>query len=99
LAIVPLAGGQAKQLTSGAEQAYAHGWSPDGRQVAFAGMRGGAWNIYSIDVESGVEKKLTNYRSLRAFVRVPAWSPQNDWIVYEHSDMKGNIFELDLPPR
>jgi hypothetical protein len=36
---------------------------------------------------------------LRAFVRYPAWSPKNDWIVYEYSEMRGNIFELDLPPR
>jgi Tol biopolymer transport system component len=99
LAIVPAIGGSPRQLTSGVEQVYPHSWSPDGRYVSFAGLRKGAWNICSIDVKSGVEKRLTNYLSLSAFVRYPAWSPRNDWIVYEHSAMKGNIYELDLPPR
>lgn len=97
--LLPAEGGSPKQLTKGVERAIPHGWSPDGKEVSFAGMRQGAWNIFAMNVETGEERQLTNYKSLRAFVRYPAWSPKNDWIVYELSEMKGNIFELDLPPR
>lgn len=97
--LLPMSGGSPRQLTKGVERALAYGWSPDSKEVSFAGMRKGAWNIYSMDVQTGEERQLTKYQSLRAFVRYPAWSPNNDWIVYEYSEIRGNIFELDLPPR
>ena len=39
---------------------YFHGWSPDGKTLAFCGKRGTPFNIYTISVDGGDEKKLTD---------------------------------------
>jgi len=62
----------------------------------FAGFREGAWNLWWIDRETREQKQLTGYRSLRTFVRYPAWSPSRDQIVYELGTTRGNVFRLDL---
>jgi Tol biopolymer transport system component/C-terminal processing protease CtpA/Prc len=56
---VPARGGQAKQLTSNpAYEAYPV-WSPDSRQIAFASSREGSIDIYVIDRNGGVPRRLT----------------------------------------
>ncbi len=96
---LPRNGGTPKQLTRGVEHAFLSDWSPDSRQIVFAGMRQGSWNLYTLDVNTGAERKLSDFRSLRTFVRYPAWSPANDWIVYERTETTGNIYLLDLTTR
>ncbi len=39
---------------------YFHGWSPDGKTLAFCGKRGDNFNIYTISVDGGPEKRLTD---------------------------------------
>lgn len=96
MVILPIEGGKAQQLTEGAELAWPHSWSPDQRRIAFAGQRGGAWNVYWVDRQTRETKRLTNYQSARSYVRYPAWSPKNDALVYEFTEVKGNVYELDL---
>jgi Tol biopolymer transport system component/DNA-binding winged helix-turn-helix (wHTH) protein len=97
LALVPVQGGNPKQFGGGIEQSFTGGWSADGKRVAFAGLRKGSWNLYTLDVDSEIETKLTSNESLRVFVRYPMWSPQSDWIVFERTETTGNLFSLDLP--
>ena len=36
-----------------------HGWSPDGKTLAYVGRRNGEWDIYTIPVSGGEEQRLT----------------------------------------
>ena len=63
-------------------------------KIIFAGQRDGVWNIYTISIKTRVQKQLTNYSKLNAFVRYPAWSPER--IVYEYAETTGNIWMLEL---
>jgi TolB protein len=38
---------------------YLHGWSPDGKRLAYCAERGGQYNIYTISVNGGDETQLT----------------------------------------
>jgi Tol biopolymer transport system component len=41
-----------------------HGWSPDGKRLAYCAERGGQYDIYTIAVEGGAETQLTNLPGL-----------------------------------
>jgi Tol biopolymer transport system component/DNA-binding winged helix-turn-helix (wHTH) protein len=97
LVVLPVTGGGVKQLTHGVEHAFTGGWSPDGKLVAFAGLREGSWNLYTINPDTGKETKLTKYRSLRSFVRYPVWDPKMDSLVFEKTETTGNLYQMDLP--
>jgi TolB protein len=89
-----------KQLTQPVKHpghSWPYSWSPDSQRIAFAGMQDAAWNIWWISRNGFSEKKLTDYRSIRSFVRYPTWSPNGDRIVYELAETKGNVFIAQLP--
>jgi len=96
LMVMPSGGGQMTQLTSGPGKSWPHSWSADGDKIVFAGERDGVWNLYWISLSSKVQKQLTNYTTLNSFLRYPALSPQGNQIVYEHADITGNIWLLEL---
>lgn len=96
LVVFPLSGKGLRQFTNGKEHVFTGDWSADGKWIAFAGMRNGSWNIYATNPDTAEEKKLTNYRSLRTFVRYPVWSPKNDWVLFEKTENSGNLYLLDL---
>ncbi len=54
--------------------------SPDGRSVAFASNRSGYWDIYLLDLDSS---RITRMTDTLAYDGAPAWSPDNQWLVYE----------------
>jgi Tol biopolymer transport system component len=43
-----------------AAPSYWHGWSPDGKTLAFVGQRKGEFDIYTVPVEGGAETQLTD---------------------------------------
>jgi Tol biopolymer transport system component len=94
LMVIPSAGGEPTRLTFDTGKSWPHSFSPDGDSVYFAGERNGIWNIYSISVSTKIQKQLTNYSKLNAFVRYPALS--RNQIVYEYAEITGNIWMLDL---
>lgn len=55
---VPLSGGVPRLITPLAPS-YLHGWSPDGKTLAYCAERGGEFDIYTIPVEGGEETRLT----------------------------------------
>lgn len=55
---VPLTGGVPRLITPMAPS-YLHGWSPDGKTLAYCAERNGEFDIYTIPVEGGEEKQLT----------------------------------------
>ncbi|MRI00492.1 biopolymer transporter TolR [Kriegella sp. EG-1] len=48
----------------GVGASYLHGWSPDNKKMIFTGNRDGVYNIFTVEVESGKEEKLTDFSTL-----------------------------------
>lgn len=61
--IIPFSGGSPRLVTEKGPS-YLHGWSPDGRRLAYCGARGGQFDIYTIAVEGGPETQLTDLPGL-----------------------------------
>lgn len=57
--VVPFEGGEPTLVTPLAPS-YLHGWSPDGSTLAYCAERNGEFDIYTIPIKGGVEKRLTN---------------------------------------
>jgi Tol biopolymer transport system component len=55
---LPAAGGVPRQVTLN-RPSYWHGWSPDGKTLAYCGIRDQVFDIYTIPVEGGEETRLT----------------------------------------
>lgn len=96
IAIISSTGGTPTQLTFERGQSWPHSWSPDGDKITFARLIDNYWNIWWVSRSTRVEKKLTNYRKLNAYVRYPEWSPLGSQIVYEYVETTGNIWLMEL---
>lgn len=57
--IVPMTGGVPRLITPLAPS-YLHGWSPDGKSLAYCAERNGEYDIYTIPVDGGLETRLTD---------------------------------------
>jgi hypothetical protein len=84
--IVPIGGGTPQLVTKNGG-AYWHGWSPDGKTLAFAARHGDAADIYSIPAEGGNETQLTTAPGLDDG---PEYSPDGAWI-YFNSERTGQM--------
>lgn len=60
---LPITGGEPRKVTSEV-MSFWHGWSADGKTLAYCGERNGNYDIYTIGVEGGAEKRLTNSEGL-----------------------------------
>jgi Tol biopolymer transport system component/DNA-binding winged helix-turn-helix (wHTH) protein len=96
IAVVPSGGGQLEQLTSDPGQSWTGSWSPNGDRIAFAGQRDGKWNIWWVSRGTRKQHQVTSYARPNVYVRAPDWSPKGDRIVYEYSEVTGNIWLLEL---
>lgn len=54
--------------------------SSDGTRIAYTSRRNGYWNLYLLDVTSGVQMQLSD---TPGYEGSPSWSPDNQWLVYE----------------
>ncbi|HZG88049.1 transporter [Paenibacillus sp.] len=61
--IVPISGGEPRLVTPQGPS-YLHGWSPDGKRLAYCAERGGQYDVYTISVDGGEEAQLTNLPGL-----------------------------------
>jgi TolB protein len=82
--VLPVKGGTPRLVTP-LGPSYWHGWSPDGKTLAYCGERKGEFDIYTIPVESGDEKRLTTASGLDDG---PEYSPDGRTI-YFCSDRTG----------
>jgi len=60
---LPVGGGPPVKITP-VGPSYLHGWSPDGRYLAFTGGRGADYNIYRVPAAGGPEERLTTTKGL-----------------------------------
>src|SRR5262249_34308528 len=83
---LPVTGGSPKLVTELAPS-YWHGWSPDGKTLAYCAERNGEFDIYTIPVAGGVETRLTTAKGLDDG---PEYSPDGKQI-YFNSDRTGQM--------
>lgn len=57
---VPVAGGEARRLTTLPSYETAPVWSPDGNEIAFASDRHGNFDIFVMDARGGAARRLTS---------------------------------------
>jgi TolB protein len=84
--VVPINGGSPRRITKDAPS-YWHGWSPDGKTLAFVGQRNGDFDIYAIPVTGGDETRLTTAKGLDDG---PEYSPDGQYI-YFNSERTGHM--------
>jgi len=84
--IVPIGGGTPRLVTKNSPS-YWHGWSPDGKTLAFVGQRSGEFDIYTIPFNGGDETRLTTAKGLDDG---PEYSPDGKYI-YFNSERTGHM--------
>ena len=84
--IVPTTGGTPRRITQ-KSPSYWHGWSPDGKTLAFVGQRAGEFDIYAIPAAGGEETRLTTAKGLDDG---PEYSPDGKYI-YFNSERTGHM--------
>ena len=82
--LLPIDGGTPRQITPLAPS-YWHGWSPDGKTLAYCGERNGEFDIYTIPADGGEETRLTTAPGLDDG---PDYSPDGKYI-YFNSERTG----------
>ena len=76
--VAPIGGGTARRVTE-KSPSYLHGWSPDGKTLAFCGERNGNFDVYTIPAAGGEETRLTTAEGLDDG---PEYSPDGKYIYF-----------------
>jgi Tol biopolymer transport system component len=84
--IVPVGGGTPRRITQ-KSPSYWHGWSPDGKTLAFVGQRNEEFDIYTIPAAGGEETRLTTAKGLDDG---PEYSPDGKYI-YFNTERTGHM--------
>jgi Tol biopolymer transport system component len=79
--LLPIEGGTPRLVTPHLPS-YWHGWSPDGRTLCYCGIRDQVFDIYTISVNGGEERRLTQGEGRNDG---PDWSPDGNWIYFNSS--------------
>lgn len=85
---LPLAGGIPRLITP-LGPSYLHGWSPDGKTLAYCAQRGGEYDVYTIPVEGGEEVRLTDAPGLDDG---PEYTPDGSFIWF--NSVRSGLMQL-----
>lgn len=90
--IVPITGGTPRAVTPNSPS-FLHGWSPDGKTLAYCAFRESGKDVYTIPAEGGVETRLTSAPGLNDG---PEYSPdgRHIWFNSERSGLM-QIWRMD----
>jgi Tol biopolymer transport system component/DNA-binding winged helix-turn-helix (wHTH) protein len=91
--LVPLAGGEPKQLTF--DDRYIQGltWTGDGREIVYSSGRGGVASLWKIPVKGGRPEPLTGIGQRTSS---PAIATRGDRMAFTEEIVDTNIWSLDL---
>jgi TolB protein len=93
-AIIPFAGGAPTKLIDmppGSGIASGVKWTADGKSIVYAAYSAGAGNIFSVPVDGGPPKALTNFKS--DYVAAFNWTHDRKQLVLGHG---GNVEDVVL---
>jgi len=76
--IMPIGGGEPRLITP-VGPSYLHGYSPDGKTLAYCAQRDKNYDVYTIPVKGGKEKRLTTSEGLDDG---PEYSPDGKYIYF-----------------
>jgi Tol biopolymer transport system component/regulation of enolase protein 1 (concanavalin A-like superfamily) len=76
--VLPIGGGAARLITP-LGPSYWHGWSPDGKTLAYCAQRNGDFDVYTIPAAGGAETRLTTAPGLDDG---PDYSPDGKYIYF-----------------
>ena len=85
---LPIGGGTPKRITEHSPS-YWHGWSPDGKTLAYCAQRDGQFGIFTISVNGGSETRLTTAETGK-LDDGPDYSPDGKHIIF-NSDRTGKM--------
>ncbi|MDQ3252589.1 MAG: hypothetical protein M3R15_01590 [Acidobacteriota bacterium] len=93
LYILPFSGGEPRRITE-EKPSYYHGWSPDGKTLAYVAKKPGEthYDIFRVSVNGGASQRLTINPSHEDG---PDYSPDGQWI-YFNSDRSGGPGSSDI---
>lgn len=97
--VVPSEGGPARQVAAERGLTWPHSWSADGRRLFVAMRRGTIWSLAALRVDTGEATVLFTERAPHAYVRYPSISPGNNQVIYERTEITGNIWQITLRPQ
>ena len=95
--VIDVETGTLRRLTHASGQTWVRSWSPDGGRLAAAVLRDGQWSLRALDL-NGREQMITPPGPPRVFVRYPDWSARGGLVVFERSEMTGNIWTIEALP-
>ena len=79
LYVMPIGGSSAPMKVTTKAPSFWHGWSPDGKTLAFVGRRDGEFDIYTIPTVGGEERRITTCKGLDDG---PDYAPDGSFIYY-----------------
>ena len=90
---LPIAGGEAKAITTGLAFDSQPSYSPDGKSIAFVSDRDGADNLWIAGVEGSAPRPLT--KDKQSLFASPSWTPDGEYVlVSRQPQLPWGSFEL-----
>jgi Tol biopolymer transport system component len=87
-------GANARQVTDlPVRSISSQAWSPDGRQITFAGYSENILSVYVINQDGSQQSQLTN---VNRYIESPSWSPDGNHILFDSDD---GIYVVDIETR
>jgi serine/threonine-protein kinase len=80
LYVMPVTGGEPRQITTDPAGDFSGDWSPDGRRIVFHARRGGDRNIYTVEADG---TGLRQWTSSSDEELDPDWAPDGSRVLYE----------------
>ncbi|MGA9769868.1 MAG: S9 family peptidase [Blastocatellia bacterium] len=97
--LVPAAGGQSTQLTTGEASDSTPRWSPDGKKIAFASNRDGKSALWIVDVASREIRMITQWERSNFFLskagEMFCWSPDSNQIAFVAAEKPRQTESID----
>ena len=87
--VLPATGGEPRRVTA-LGPSYWHGWSPDGKTLAYCARRNGEYDVYTIGVDAENSTQETRLTTATGLDDGPDYSPDGQFI-YFNSDRTGQM--------
>jgi Tol biopolymer transport system component len=92
LYLLPFAGGEARQLTSGLTFDAQPRFSPDGEKVLFVSDRSGGENLWTLEIATGDTAQITKGNGQT--YASPEWAPDGKYVVASRGDTRLGVVQL-----